>query len=281
MATAAINGTTLYYDELGAGPTCLVLHGGLGLDHSLYRDFDRLAARVRLVYYDHRGNGRSGRPGLSTLTMEQLADDAAVLLDHLDADRAIIIGHSYGGFVAQELAVRHPDRVAALVLVDTTAGQRGAAEEPDGEQRPPMPAELAAAMASAPPTDALMAAGMRPLLRHYLHRLSPDDVAPRSTPVRFDAAAMTRSMRVLADWSVADRLGAVTAPALVLVGRHDVVTAPAEARRIARRIPDARVAEFDESGHFPWLEQPEEFFLVLETWLDHVHGLAVPRDLGR
>jgi proline iminopeptidase len=270
MSIAAINGTTLYYEELGSGPVCLVLHGGLGLDHTLYRDLDALAGRVRLVYYDQRGNGRSGRPPLATLTMPQLADDAAALADRLGADRMIVVGHSYGGFVAQELALRHPDRVAGLVLVDTTPGQLGDSDRPGDDQGPPVPEELAAAMSSAPPTDADMAEGMRPLLRHYLHRLSPEDVAPRFADVVFDAAAMSRSMEVLAGWSAADRLPAVTAPTLILVGRHDVVTAPAQAHRIARRIAGAHVVEFDHSGHFPWLDQPDEFFAVLGAWLDEL-----------
>lgn len=275
MATATINGTTLYYEETGTGPVCLVLHGGLGLDHTLYRDFDRLADRVRLVYYDQRANGRSGRPPLSTLTMPQLADDAAALADHLGAAQVLVIGHSYGGFVAQELALRHPDRVAGLVLVDTTAGQLGSSDRPGDDQGPPVPAELAAALASVPDSDDDMADGMSSLLRHYLHRLSPEQVAPRFADVVFRADTMVRSMEVLAGWSAADRLGTVTAPTLVLVGRHDVVTAPAQARRIARRIAGAHVVTFEHSGHLPWLEQPDEFFAVLRAWLDEVTEGAV------
>src|SRR4051794_20343094 len=116
MATAALNGTTIYYETVGDGPPCLVLHGGLGVDHSLYRDLDALTDRVQLVYFDHRHNGRSGRPALDTITMPQLADDAVALADHLGFDTFIVLGHSYGGFVAQELAIRYPARVDALVL---------------------------------------------------------------------------------------------------------------------------------------------------------------------
>ena len=266
---AQLNGTRLYYETLGDGPLCLVMHGGLGLDHALYRDFDRLGARLRLVYYDHRGNGRSGRPDLSTLTMPQLADDAAALIDRLGGDRVFVLGHSYGGFVAQEFALRHPDRVAGLVLIDTTPGGPGCAERPADLIGPPLPAELARAMSSAPPpSDAAFAVGFRPLLRYYLHRIEPEIVASKFDQVIFSAAAMTRSMQVLGSWSSVDRLPLITAPTLVLVGRHDVVTAPVHARRISRAVAGSELVEFAESGHFPWWEQPDAFFAVVDGWLD-------------
>jgi pimeloyl-ACP methyl ester carboxylesterase len=79
---------------------------------------------------------------VETFTIEQAADDAAVLLDHLGADRAVVLGHSYGGFIAQELALRHPDRLAGLVLVDTTPGQLGRTEDPGLDQGPRPPREF-------------------------------------------------------------------------------------------------------------------------------------------
>lgn len=271
-----VNGTTLYYTAVGTGPVCLVMHGGLGFDHTIYRDFDRLGDRLRLVYYDHRGNGRSARPPLSTLTLPQLADDAAALADRLDAQRVFVIGHSYGGFVAQEFAVRHPDRLAGVVLVDTAPGGPGRTDRPADLVGPPLPAELAAAMNSTPPSDEMFGLGVRQLLHYYLHRLDPAAAAARLDGVIFSAATMTRSMQLLGSWSVIDRLAAVTAPALVLVGRHDVVTPPAQARRIAREIAGAQCVEFAESGHFPWWEEPAEFFGVVGAWLDRVLTTAVP-----
>jgi proline iminopeptidase len=266
MSIATINGTTLWYEEVGTGPVGLVLHGGLGLDHSLYRDFDRLGDRLRLVYYDHRGNGRSGRPPLSTLTMPQLADDAVALADHLGADRVHVIGHSYGGFIGQELAIRHPDRVRSLVLVSTAPGGPGCGENP-ADLGEPVPADLATALASAPVSGQEMVSAMRPVLHHYVHRYPVAELEQRFGQVIPDAAAMTRSMELLAGWSSVDRLGEITAPTLVLAGRHDVLTSPAQARRIARRVPDAHLVEFDDSAHFPWLDQPDEFFLALDAWL--------------
>jgi len=269
MATAAINGTQLFFEELdGGGPVCLLLHGGLGFDHTYFRpEFDALASRQRVVYYDHRGNGRSGRPPLDTLTMEQLADDAARLLDHLGVAQARVIGHSYGGFVAQEFALRHPDRVDALVLVDTTPGQLGDGEVEDTRVGPP-PAEFIELMSTPPTSDADFRAMAPKVLPFYFHRPDEVDIAGHMADTIWSVEAMMQSMMVLGGWSSTDRLAQIAAPTLVLCGRHDVITSWPQAERIASRIPDAELHLFEESGHFPWLEEHDEFFSVLNRWLD-------------
>jgi proline iminopeptidase len=272
MPEAAVNGTTLYYTEAGAGPPCLMLHGGLGFDHTyLLRSFGPLETSLRMLFFDMRGNGRSGRPPLESLTMEQLADDASALLDHLGVESAIVFGHSYGGFVAQELALRHPGRVRALILAGTTPGQLGATEDPSDEQGEPPPPELQALMAAQPATDEEFAAMMPDVLRFYLHRLQPAAVVPHMADTIYSAAAMSRSMQVLGGWSSVDRLGQVSAPTLIMAGAHDVITSPPQANRIAKRIPGAEVRMFDESGHFPWFEEPEAFFASMRDWLRR-HG---------
>ncbi|HEX6676744.1 MAG TPA: alpha/beta fold hydrolase [Actinomycetes bacterium] len=269
MPTVEVNGTTLWYEAFGDGPTCLVMHGGLGLDHALCRPVvERLAGRLRLVWYDHRGNGRSGRPPLETLTMEQLADDADALARRLGAGPVLVLGWSYGGFVAQELAVRHPARVAGLVLVGTTPGQLGATERPGGEQGPPPPAELAG-LTGRPPAvgDEEFAAVMRGFVAYMVHRADPAELTAALDRTVLDAAAWRRSMEVLAGWSVVDRLGQVRVPTLVLAGRHDFLAAPPQAERIASRIPGAERVVFDHSGHALTYDEPDRFLAVVGDWL--------------
>ncbi len=271
MPIAELNGTTLWYDCDGAGPPCLVLHGGLGLDHTLYRaTLAPLGERLTLVYLDHRGNGRSGRPTIETVTMEQLADDAGALAAHLGHEQVVVVGHSYGGFIAQELALRHPDLVSALVLVDTTPGQLGTTESRDDDQGPPPPPELVEALATVPSTDEEFAAGMGRLLPYYLHRRDPAEVEPLFASTIFDVAAMIRGFVVLDGWSAVDRLSTIDAPTLVLVGRHDVFTSWPQSKRIASRIPGAEMVVFENSGHMPWLDEPEQFFATLAGWLDRL-----------
>jgi len=269
MAMIAVDDAELFVEEVGGGPTvALVLHGGLGIDHQVYRTLDPLAEMLplRLAYLDHRGNGRSsGDP--SSATMQQWADDAAEVARRVaGGDPVIVIGHSFGGFIAQEMAITHPDAVRGLVLLTTTPGQLGEGEEPAPEG-PPMPAEFAALLASMPETDDDYARSMHALAPAYLHRLPADDLRGLLDGTIFRAAAMRRGFEELATWSSVDRLGKVSVPTLLVAGRHDAFTAWSQAERIAAKLPDGDVVVFEESGHFPWLEEPEKFFPAVTEWL--------------
>jgi len=142
MSVAHVNDTDLFYLEVGEGLPCLVMHGGLGFDHTfLHPWLDLLGDTMRLVYYDHRGNGRSSRPPMDTLTFEQFCADADALRDYLGFDQVAVMGHSYGGFIALEYALRYPERLSHLMLVNTApafdygeeiivnAKRKGASEE--------------------------------------------------------------------------------------------------------------------------------------------------------
>jgi proline iminopeptidase len=94
MPFASVNGTKLFYLSTGVGIPCLVMHGGLGVDHTyLHPCLDPLGDLLHLVYYDHRGNGRSGRPPIATLTLAQLAADADALRAYLGIEQVAVLGH--------------------------------------------------------------------------------------------------------------------------------------------------------------------------------------------
>ena len=271
MPLVEVNGVELFVERDGAGPALLVMHGGLGVDHTLYRrSLAGLVEHGEVVFYDHRGNGRSGHPPLPTLTIEQLADDAAALIETVTLAEPVVFGHSYGGFVAQELALRHPARVGGLILVGTGPGQLGRDEDPADGRGPPLPAEVAAVLATSPPDDAALADTMRHLLPYYLHRRDVDQVAEMMGDTVFSRDAMVRGFEVLASWSAVDRLHALDGATLVIVGRHDVFTSPPQARRIVSRVAGARLVELEDSGHFPWLDEPDRFFAAVIEWLEAI-----------
>lgn len=112
-----VDDTWLWMNEVGAGSPCLVLHGGLGIDHNAYRGLDVLAGDLQLVYYDHRCHGRSGDAPLESLTVTRLAEDADELRARLGHDKVGVLGHSWGGFIAYEYAALHPERIAFLIIV--------------------------------------------------------------------------------------------------------------------------------------------------------------------
>ena len=252
MATVEINGTRLFYKTSGKGPPCLVMHGGLGMDHVSCLDLEPLGEHVGLVYYDHRGNGRSARPPLET---------------SLGSEKVVVFGHSYGGFIAQEFALRHPERVQALILCDTAPGQLGSGESEEGSSGPPPPPEFIEFISSAPHTDEEFAEGMTRLIPAFLHQRDPAEVENSLSDTVYCAGANERGFEILGGWSSVDRLNSIQVPTLVLVGAHDVFTSPSQARRIASRIPTSEMVEFADSGHMPWLDEPGRFFSVVGGWL--------------
>jgi len=273
VATASINGVDLFYTEAGSGPPCLVMHGGLGMDHTLYkRSLGPLEDALHLVYYDQRGNGRSSRPPLETITIPQLAEDADALREHLGIDRVAVIGHSYGGFVALEYATTLSDRLSHLITLDTSPG----AFEPTGGElaergdpswiTPEVERALEAFSGPPPASDAEYESQLRQIMPAYL-RSSSTEVLSGLNDVILDASAMVRGFEALDGWSVEPQLDQVGCPTLVLCGRYDLFTTPECSARIASRIPGAELVWFERSGHFPWLEEPDAFFAAVKGWL--------------
>ncbi|MGE0598628.1 MAG: alpha/beta fold hydrolase [Dehalococcoidia bacterium] len=254
MPTAAVNGIDLHYESDGAGAPLIALHGGLGFDHTyMRRSFARLSERHTLICPDLRCNGLSLAP-IETLSMEQLADDVAGLMEALEIEKATILGHSYGGFVAQEFCIRHPARAERLVLVDTTPGNLGA----DEVEKPglPIPEEMLAVMSRPPATDEEVAEVLQRLMPFYLHSATAADGLQLLEGTNFRAAPIVAGLGILAGWSCVDRLKGIRAPTLALWGRHDVVCSPPQAERIVSRIADAELHTFEMSGHFPWVDEP-------------------------
>jgi proline iminopeptidase len=151
MPLAHLNGTELFYVEVGEGLPCLVMHGGLGFDHTgLHPWLDPLGEEMHLVYYDHRGNGRSGRPPLETLTFEQFCSDADTLREYLGFEKTAVLGYSFGGFIALEYALRYPDHLSHLILLDTApAFDYGEEIEANARSKGATPEQLEALEASA------------------------------------------------------------------------------------------------------------------------------------
>jgi proline iminopeptidase len=128
-----VNGVRLFFDVEGAGlvpdgatmrekPTLVLLHGGPGFDHSIYKPrFAALSDVTQVIYLDHRGNGRSDAGPRETWTLAQWGDDVRAFCEGLGITRPIVFGSSFGGMVALAYATRHPAHPAKLILVSTEA----------------------------------------------------------------------------------------------------------------------------------------------------------------
>jgi proline iminopeptidase len=260
----------LWCEETGEGPALLVVHGGPGLHHRLYRSLDPLAAGCRLVFWDHRGHGRSAPLPPGDVDMALFADDAVRVADALGLDRFAVFGHSFGGWVAQELALRHPDRVDALILAATTPGQLGSTESADDDQGAPPPPEVLELLSRAPADDAELIDIYSRLAPHFLRAVDPAVITGELDPALVSADSMIRVFDALSRWSAVDRLPGLRCPTLVLAGGHDVFCSPEQLARIAARVPGAELATFEDSGHFMWLEEPDRFFPLVSGWLKRV-----------
>jgi proline iminopeptidase len=264
---AEVNGVRLFYTRIGSGPPLLVMHGGLGLDHSYFRPWlDPLGADAELIYYDHRANGRS-RAVVESLTMEQLAADADALLGHLGIDRAAVLGHSYGGYTALQLALSFPDRVSHLVLCDT------AAAGPDWDRAMERAARLGASEEVL--EQAAQGFADEAGVRDWLELMTPA-YFPHSDPgvggrvfadVRIDLAADQRGTELLGSFDAGPRLDEIRAPTLVVAGRDDFLYPPEDQEKLRAGIPGAALVLIEGSGHLPFVETQELFLEALRAFL--------------
>lgn len=273
MPTAEVNGTELFYREVGDGVPCLVMHGGLGVDHTyLHPALDPLGDVLRLVYYDHRGNGRSGRPPRDALTLDAWVADADALRAHLRVDRVAVLGHSFGGCIGLEYALRYPDRISHLLLIDTVPAL-GYWDEVNANIARRRPSAAVHAAWQTPPTDdaglATWLASVAPL---YVHPQSdPALLASLMAHVVFDQGAWARSVEVFnQEYDATPRLGEVCAPTLIVVGREDFICPPSQAAIMRDGIPGAEMVVFERSGHFPFVEESDAFFRGVRDWLGRV-----------
>lgn len=269
MAIAHLNDTDLFYTTVGAGLPCLVMHGGLGFDHTyLHPWLDPLGDTLQLIYYDHRGNGRSGRPAKETMTHAQFAADAAALASHLEHEKVAVLGHSYGGFIALEFALRHPDRVSHLLLLDTApvAPEVG------------YPEEIGANALRMGATQEMQEAMQRPVttdeeLREIISIIAPiyfKHYDPAIGARLFENVIMNLSGDAVDGnaYNVIERLGEIRAPTLVMVGREDWICPPSQAQILHDGIPNSELVVFEESGHVPYVEEPDGFFRTIRDWLE-------------
>src|SRR5579884_4062696 len=272
MPFADINGTQLFYLEVGRGWPCLVMHGGCGFDHTLLHPWlDPLCDILRLIYYDHRGNGRSGRPPLETLTFEQFADDADSLRQHLGIDKIAVVGHSFGGHIALHYALRYPQYLTHLILLDTAPAWDYTDEiVANAKRKGATPDMLALLDFERCATDDDLKKGIRRLAPLYYHHFDLELAERLFGKVIFTGAALRRGGQLLKSYNIADRLKDITAPTLIMTGKDDFITPPSQADRLKHGIPRSTLVILEESGHFPYAEQPEEFFRAVRSWLETV-----------
>jgi 3-oxoadipate enol-lactonase len=258
VPTAELAEIELHYVERGSGRPLLLVPGIPAVASDWAPLAERLSDSRRVIAYDNRGSGASTTTP-APYTTAQLAADAVGLLDALEIDRADVFGMSLGGMIAQELAVRWPERVERLVLGCTHCGLAHAARmDRDAGHAFAMETDDWAARMSALAPFAF-APGVDPeLLRRFIEKKSGDVQDPDG--YRGQIAA------VLAH-DAYERLPRIEAPTLILTGDSDRVIPAASSDVLRERIPGSRLEVVADAGHLFFLERPDESVRLLADFL--------------
>lgn len=277
-----VNGARIYFDVDGEGltpdgpvmrdkPTIVMVHGGPGADHTVSKPyFGQLTDIAQVVYYDHRGNGRSGGNDPEDWTLAQWGDDLRGLCDALGIERPIVVGTSFGGFVALSYATQHPYHPAALVLISTAAKVEfqdiyRAFERLGGAEI----AKIARDYWEHPTVEgrALYRDRCVPLYQHrasasadWLSRI----VWRNETALHFNGPHAEHGRM-----DFREDLHRIACPVLLMVGEDDPITPPAFSDAIAAHLPADQLTyhRFKDCGHGVLGDKPKEALQSIRTFI--------------
>ncbi len=280
---AKIRDTEIYFDVEGVGlvvdgprmrekPVAFIIHGGPGADHTSYKPtFSPLSDQMQLVYFDHRGQGRSARGPKETYTLENNVEDMEALRQYLGIDKIVVLGTSYGGMVALSYAVRYPENVSDLIVIATVADSRFLARAQEILEDRGNPEQKAIAQRL---WDGSFESEEQ--LREYfqvmrsLYSVTYDPHSQQEIPDR--AILSVDAINVafggfLRSYNVLNQLDKITSRTLVIAGRSDWICPPEFSEEIARKIPNADLKIFENSGHLIRADEPEALIDAISKFL--------------
>jgi proline iminopeptidase len=285
MTTMSIRDVSLYVEVVGHGFPLVLMHGGPGLDYTTLLPLRPLAQHFTLVFYDHRCNGRSEGADVSTMTWDNLTADADCLRQALGFEQWAVLGHSFGGHVALEYALRYPNRLSQLILMDTGGHtrvvQQGAPEilAKRGHSRAAVQAARRFFTGQVTPGEfvpTLMKFMRAYFYRFNLLRMAREMVAGPQLKARPDATLFAHR-HLAPGWTVMDRLGEIKAPTLVLAGREDFLFPPEHEAILADRIAGARLEIIECAGHNPQMERTIEVIRIINDFIARTGVPEMPR----
>lgn len=264
LARIQVDGAQIGYRRVGKGRPLLILNGFAATSADWDPSFiDGVASANELILVDHRGIGGSTDNG-KPFDIAQLADDAAHVIEALGLERTSVLGWSMGGFVAQMLALQHPDRVNKLILLST---------DPGGDD---------ADLASAAVWSLLIDTSGTPheQARRLLSLLFPSDVAESfyrdfgdivaAARARLSPQLVNRQAAAMDEWhrnGVGSRLQEINAPVLIATGTEDIVIPPSNALKLVNALPGAWLAQFPGGGHAFMAQYPRPLADLINCFL--------------
>lgn len=277
------NGVRLYYEMIGQGEPLLLLNGGPGFSHEYLQELRMLAPYATLVFFDQRGTGKSDNVDPQGYTIDANVEDVENLRDALQLGPCGVLGHSWGGMLAQAYVLKYPQHVTRLILADTFSSIADC-NATLARMRAAVPAETQAIYdrheraglyqaADAYPAE-YQAAVDRAYEPVFISGTPPDYLQDTFAKIAYEVyramwgeESEFRVTGTLAAFDVADRLSEIQVPTLVIAGASDMPTVDMAAAT-ARAIPQARLEIFAHSHHFPFIEEPAKFLRVVSGFLE-------------
>jgi proline iminopeptidase len=278
-----VQGAMLYSRDVGQGPPIIVLHGGPGFDHNyLLPDLDRLADVFRLIYYDQRGRGKSTwTVPPAPVSLQSEMDDLERVREYFQLEQAAVLGHSWGGLLAMEYAIHHPERVSRLILLNTCPasdddfalfkGQLAVRDPEDAERMRVLDSDPSMAEGDLATRAAYYRLYYQPTLRppELLDRLIAHLQVGWTKESVLTARATTRRLFPetveMPGYNLMPALARLRIPTLVLHGDYDFVPLLC-VTHIAEAIPGARLVVVRDCGHYSYLERPDEVRRALDEF---------------
>lgn len=263
----------LFYRVEGVGDPALVMHGGLGADHTCFVNsgFNRLSDSLQLTYYDHRCNGRSSCPGIESLTHDNLAGDADKLRAALGHESITVIGHSYGGFTGLEYALRYPAHLRRLILITTSpVFAREEAREIAQRRAPQLMDTVDKILNAECDSDEGFVQLLTDAAPLYFKDFPPfeSQFAEAAKDIIPNAEAFKHSfLKLLSHLDLREKLSTIDVPVLILAGRHDWITPPSQSEFMHEQLPNSELVIFEESAHWVYIEEEELFLNTVNDWL--------------
>jgi proline iminopeptidase len=267
-----VGNAQMFCRYVGEGPPLLILHGGPEFDHTyLVPGMDALSDSCRLIYYDQRGRGRSSGKA-NDVSMASEIDDIDSVRKHFGLDTVAIIGHSFGGLLAMNYAIAHPDRVSHLILMNSVPASSNEMERARARRRGMME-PYRAEMERIASTDEFRKGDLATVSKFYkkhceamikkaeqldrvdlsLKHFTPDGVI-RARGIENKLAGETFSDP---NYDLVDRLKNFTGPTLIIHSDYDFIS-DQFMDRIARAMPNVQLVVLKDCGHFAFIEKPEE-----------------------
>jgi proline iminopeptidase len=289
-----IRDVSLFVKVMGDGYPLALMHGGPSLDYTTLLPLKPLADQFTLIFYDHRCNGRSEGAEVSSMTFENLTADADALRQELGFDQWAVLGHSFGGNVALEYALRYPQSLSHLILMNTGGDQWWV-----NQNCPEMLAKRG-----------FRASTVEAARRFYNGRITRDEYLPTfmkfmsaysyHNSLLYHPSLLTLATKVglgppmklrpealifgygqmLQGWTVMERLGEIQVPTLVTAGRYDFLFPPEHQAILADRIPNARLELIECAGHNPQMEQQVVTIEIIRSFLADVKPDYASQDLS-